>query len=222
MLKQAGSSTWRNYAIAWILLNTVLRQLIVVILFGLIWLINLASRLHVYEVHAFAAGVRKAFDPDYTSEQILPALSRLEGQISSNINRASCSWVRCSLFQVFAILLAMLMLFVPLLRFRSLDLIAIVLIRMLYCSFFAIVIAWPLASVSTAYEIDVLRGLNDPHVLHLAQRHLTSQFLLHIRTLNWGFLIGDEPFKKSMLVNAGVSVFVALCVGTTNSIINQL
>jgi len=222
VVQTENSSTWRSYATAWILLNHLVRVPIQIIFFGLIWLIHLASRLNAYDIQTFAAAVGTAFNPDDSSEQILPALSALEVQISSNLYQASCGWVKFSLYQVLFLFLMKLILFVPLIRGTSFDLFVLILTHLFQSSCIAILMMWPLASTSTAYEIHVIRGLNNASILHLTQRHLTSQFLLHIKTLNWGFLIGDEPLRKSMVTNAIVSVCIALCVGTTNGLMNQV
>jgi len=202
-----------------ILLGDLASNVNIFLLLSQIWICQLAGHLHCHNLRCYAGAVDKALELDLDKEEVVTALSHVELAVSGDFVRASNTWVTLALYQMSIVSLFMLTSVALLLRgiaVGELGALTLNILMVILCVLVLLNLAWPLARVKTVFEIDIQLALNNPLVMHRAQKYFTSQFLAHLKHLEWGFRFGGNTLGAASFTRIGSSIFIALCIAVSN------
>jgi len=202
-------------------LGTLLMTVEIFFLFGQIWMCHLASHLHCHNVRLYAGAVDRALQGDLDTKAVVSALSKMELSVSADLLRASATWVTFILYEMFVFACLLLVSITLLLRGLAAvgqqHTLPVNILMIFNITVVELGLAWPLAMVKHVYEVDIQLALNNPWVMHKAQKYFASQFISHLKFLEWGFRVGGNTLGSSTFVRVGSSVFVALCIAVSNT-----
>jgi len=202
-----------------ILLGHISSNVTIFLFLSQIWICQLAGHLHCHNLRCYAGAVDKALELDLDKEEVVTALSHVELAVSGDFVRASNTWVTLALYQMSIVSLFMLTSVALLLRgiaVGELGALTLNILMVILCVLVLLNLAWPLARVKTVFEIDIQLALNNPLVMHRAQKYFTSQFLAHLKHLEWGFRFGGNTLGAASFTRIGSSIFIALCIAVSN------
>lgn len=188
-----------------------------------LWTFELFAQLHRHDLLWYASALSETLERSDPRNDPLPALKMLEQLVGAHLRHASDTWVYQVLRNIgtFGVVIAVL---VSHLLSGNVDQSIVLLnVWLLLGSLLAIYgNAFPLASVAETFDYDVLRALNNPIVLHHAQKYFGQQFLAHLHTLHWGFRIGGVVINKDGVAKVIGAVAIACTVATSQSLLNNL
>merc|ERR1711920_1172133 len=174
---------------------------------GIHAMVFLVSKLHEHDLMCYAGAMNKAVPRD-DSSVVVPSLRKLEFTISARLRHASTTWVRFTVLEILLFgtwaLVACARLLLSETSSSSGGWIAILVLT----SSLVLVLSAPLAAVAETFEYAVLRALNNPSVLHLAQQHFGEQLLDHLRALDWGFRVGGTVINNKMVAQVALAMVI--------------
>jgi len=202
-----------------ILLGHLATHVMIFLLLSQIWICHLAGHLHRHNLRCYAGAVDKALELDLSKEEVVTVLSHMELAVSSDFVRASNTWVTFAIYQMSIVSFFMLTFVAVLLRgiaVGELGALTLNILMVSLCVLTLLSLAWPLVRVKTVFDIDIQLALNNPLVMHRAQKYFASQFLAHLQYLQWGFRCVGNTLGAASFSRIGGSIFIALCIAVSN------
>merc|ERR1711933_575464 len=78
------------------------------------------------------------------------------------------------------------------------------------------------ATVAETFDYDVLRALNRPVALQVAQRYFGQQLLAHLHTLDWGFRAGGTVITMKIAMNIATALAITALTALSQTIFNKI
>merc|ERR1712039_136456 len=86
---------------------------------------------------------------------------------------------------------------------------------------FIVQATWPLAMVAETFDYDVLRALNNPLILHEAQRVFGQQVLSHLVALDWGLRFCGTTITTRFVVNIVLGLVIAMTTSLSQAVMSK-
>jgi len=177
---------------------------------GYIWLSMIVCSLHRFDLTCYEKAVSRALESVASPSYCSLVLLKIEGHITQRLQHASETWVSvvvrsiCVLWACFGLGVAGL---ISLPRKQPRTVVPNAMIAAV-CAITGIVLAYPLASLNVFFDVHVRRSLNNPQILHSAQRIFGQQFLVHVKELDWGFRIGSNTINMNGIAKVALALFI--------------
>eukprot|EP00929_Paragymnodinium_shiwhaense_P014620 TRINITY_DN12254_c0_g3_i1.p1 TRINITY_DN12254_c0_g3~~TRINITY_DN12254_c0_g3_i1.p1 ORF type:complete len:608 (-),score=63.36 TRINITY_DN12254_c0_g3_i1:81-1904(-) len=170
--------------------------------FAAMWLLPTLCAFHTHEMVWYSGILASSLDS--VDDGLIYVLTQAEKLVTARLRSASTSWVSAAFAFFLAgglwIATAMVYVFLGLQTLNVRLAFAIVVYGVIL-----VVGILPFAQVAEAYEHEVFRRMNLTEYCKKAQPYYGQQFLMHLRTLDWGFRVGGVTINMhffSRLVTA--------------------
>eukprot|EP00929_Paragymnodinium_shiwhaense_P014619 TRINITY_DN12254_c0_g2_i1.p1 TRINITY_DN12254_c0_g2~~TRINITY_DN12254_c0_g2_i1.p1 ORF type:complete len:609 (-),score=59.33 TRINITY_DN12254_c0_g2_i1:81-1907(-) len=179
--------------------------------FAAMWLLPTLCAFHTHEMVWYSGILGSSLESD--DDGLIYVVTQAEKIVTARLRSASTSWVSAAFAFFLAgglwIATAMMYVFLGLQTLNVRLAFAIV----LYGGILVVGIL-PFAQVAEAYEHEVFRRMNLTEYCKKAQPYYGQQFLMHLRTLDWGFRVGgvtiNMPFFSRLVTALALGLISTL------------
>eukprot|EP00929_Paragymnodinium_shiwhaense_P014618 TRINITY_DN12254_c0_g1_i1.p1 TRINITY_DN12254_c0_g1~~TRINITY_DN12254_c0_g1_i1.p1 ORF type:complete len:600 (-),score=48.44 TRINITY_DN12254_c0_g1_i1:12-1811(-) len=175
--------------------------------FSSMWLLHALCAFHTHEMVWYSGILAKSLDSD--DDGLVHMLTQAERMVTARLHSASTSWVSAALVFFFAgglwLVTALIYIFFGL---QALGIRIASAIVVYGCILVAGIL--PFAKVAEAYEHEVFRRMNLTEYCKKAQPYYGQQFLMHLRSLDWGFRIGGSTINMNFFTRLVTAIALAL------------